>query len=648
MKIPPASRPRHPRGYISYCMVLSFGMLATLMMLYTYDDAMNTQLATADIQMRLDYRDREEAVMRALLNSVPNAAIGAMKGNSNLSSTTYTPLQWQSIFSSALGQANARTALTSAQASTLGITNTISANGVDSTLSNTSAMFTAISPETTAVSAGVNRSLGANYPVPLNTDSATAALDCVYPIIANTKVYGALASGLVGLPVATYPNFNLIPYPNISFGYGTPGQNFVAQQNWWAFSMSLAANDTALTKAPVVWRNYVMSIYEVPSQLAISSDAYTTIGQFTSGSNWQNVTINGNVFAGNANVVGTTALSAVASRRGLTVSSTNTIGGQTFTTNPFAPGKRETYLQNTGTFYPVSMPSESGRTAFIPINPGMSFFDRYSVASESNSVSPTTWNKYSCGCLQCAMYLDVIAVTSSSNQTPTQLRFTYLKNGSPVSTNLTINNTSWQSNNPPYPFGTLTLPSGQTCIAVYPTLFPAFLAWNNIKGDPVTVNNSIAVDVDYTVNGNNKQPSFPCVSTDTAVVLEQCHDLSSFTKGFSLVTNMRLYIGDNFNIVTITPPSGLSSPFYPPASLFAPDKRYGTSVLPYSVNINGQVGNLASDTATTPVGILDTTLSNGVSASAQNVTMNLSPLTHPAMLPPIYMMNWLVVLSEIR
>jgi hypothetical protein len=132
------------------------------------------------------------------------------------------------------------------------------------------------------------------------------------------------------------------------------------------------------------------------------------------------------------------------------------------------------------------------------------------------------------------------------------------------------------------------------------------------------------------------------------VVIKGCDDLSAFTKGFSLVTNMRLYIGDNFNTVTITPPSGISAPFYPPTSVFAPEKRYGTDIAPVNVTLTGQVGNMASDTATTPIGILDSKKGDGTAVDPTQITANLSPITHPGALPPIMMMNWLVVLSERR
>ena len=64
--------------------------------------------------------------------------------------------------------------------------------------------------------------------------------DPLYPIISTRKLHGTLAQSGVGLPVADYPLFNLLTYPQINFGYAKPGEPFVAKRNWWAFSMDVA------------------------------------------------------------------------------------------------------------------------------------------------------------------------------------------------------------------------------------------------------------------------------------------------------------------------------------------------------------------------------------------------------------------------
>ncbi|OYV05976.1 MAG: hypothetical protein CFE26_08795, partial [Verrucomicrobiales bacterium VVV1] len=96
------------------------------------------------------------------------------------------------------------------------------------------------------------------------------------------------------------------------------------------------------------------------------------------------------------------------------LSSSAVIGGQTFANSPTTPGVREQYEVTTGQFFPVSMPSESGRAAFISINRGPDYFDRFSHAAETNTLSTTTWNNYSIGALQAAMRLDITGAVSST------------------------------------------------------------------------------------------------------------------------------------------------------------------------------------------------------------------------------------------
>jgi hypothetical protein len=710
---PRSKRPGQP-GFVSYLLVLTTAAILLLLMVLTYRRAAAGQAVQKNVQLRLDYSEKEDAILRSIVAITPNRAIRAMRHQSNSSTTISNPLRWQEIFTEALDLANARTSIPSNVLSSINITGIRAGNTGDSTLGTPSAIFKAISSETGYVSAGINRSLGSGYPPPLTTSSTTIKIrDLLYPIIASDKVYGTLAQSGVGLPVASYSNFNLLTYPKISFGYARPGDTFVAKRNWWAFSLDVAAQDATLTKLARPGRDFVLSIYEVPSQLAISASSFMSLGQYASGDAWQNVTIDGGIFAGKAEVEGTTTMTALASRRGMTLSGDANIGGQTFTDSPFIPGVRETYQLTQGDFFPASLSSESGRVAFVPINRGADYFDRLAHSTESSVLSPTTWNNYSVGALQCAMRLDITQVVSATNMTPTALRFSYMKSGARTDANLSLttpvasglpvgylpacgeNETynfgtavvdvaygkngvyAYQTgvtgsitfNNarfgdplvgtykygyykPSYPFEVKTLTSGKICVAVYPQRFAQFLA--TLHADSTAVNHSLVVNVDYTAATGSvwlSAPSIPCTDLDYGVILQECADLTGFTKGFSLVTNLRTYIGDDFNIVQTTPPSGYtpaSGLFYPPCSLFAPEKRYGVEVDPRAVNIGGQVGSVASDSVATAVRPMDSKKMSGAAFTADHITVNLRQIRHPAELPPISMMNWLIVLSERR
>ncbi len=717
-----SSRKRWKSGFISYVLVLFTGATLTFMMIYAYKRAMAGNATQANVQLRLDYAEKEEAILRSIVAITPNRAIRAMQANSNSNTTISDPLRWQNIFTEAITLANAGTSIPSNVATALNIPNLRYSNSGDSALGTPSRIFSCVSPDTTGyVSAGINKSYGTGYPVPLTvSDGTTSTRDLTYPIISSNKIYGSLAQSGVGLAVGTYPNFNLLTYPQINFGYAKPGDPFVAKRNWWAFSVDVGDHDNDKTLIATARRNFVLSIYEVPSQLAISASAFASLGEYASGEAWQNVTISGGIYASKAAVEGTTAFSSLTARRGMTLSSGTTIGGQTFANSPFTPGVRESYQLTQGSFFPVSLASESGRAAFVPINRGADYFDRFSHSTESNVVSTTTWNNYSVGALQSAMRLDITQRTSSTNNTPTALRFSYMKAGvrtdlpislttgaeaglppgyiycatenasynfgttvvdvaygknssfafqTAVSGSITFNNARFGDPlvgtqkfgyyKPSYPFEVKTLPSGKMCIAVYPKRFKNFLSL--LGADTTAVNNSLVVNVDYSTTTGSvllTKPSIPCTDLDYGLILKECDDLTSFTKGFSLVTNLRLYIGDDFNTTlykngspSVSVPTGYNGTadtYYPPCSLFAPEKRYGVDTNPFAVSLSGQVGSLASDTDVNPIRPLDSKNSTGATMTADKITVNLRPITHPADLPPISMMNWLILLEERR
>lgn len=719
---------RFRRGFVSYVLVLTTGVVLTILMLSAYKRAASAQVVQKESQIRVDYAEKEDAVLRAMINIAPNRAIAAMKHNSANSGAARDSLRWQNIFSEALNQANARTSISAGLKTAMGVSGGITANVADSTLTDINSMFDAIEPEPGYMSSGVNRSLGAGFPIPLNSSADVASRDATYPIISGDKKYGALAQGKVLLPTddPLYPEyqvFNRIPYPDIRFGYTTPGAPFVAKRNWWAFSMQLGENDQLLKSfarngGSEGERDFILSIYEIPSQLAISAEAFTSLGAHADGTPWKNFTSEGGIYSTRTEVTDGLQLGRLTARRGMTMTSDVKVDGQTMAENPFKPGEREKFEHlHQGHYQPVAMASEAGRASFIPINRGGDFFDRFTETNrnaESNALSTTTWNNYSCGALQCAMTLDVIGVTSATNNTPTKLNFTYLNaSGTRVpiewplefsgNSNLsglkagfrptsgtqtyaqpvdliygtggkwavkygfigttTFNLATWgdpnpQSNNanlaywrPHSPWELKSL-NGRTCIAVYPERIDRML--RHLSSDTTTVtaakNPSLVVNVDYN-RANIVKPTFPASATDYGVLLFECDDLTTFTKGFSLVTNLRLYIGDDFNQTSMAPPvAGLSSPYYPPCSLFAPEKRYGTDLDPFEVKITGQLGHLGGDSGKDgeKVHLLDLKNGSEEATSKDRINVNLKAINHPLELPPITMMNWLVVIEERR
>ena len=165
------------------------------------------------------------------------------------------------------------------------------------------------------------------------------------------------------------------------------------------------------------------------------------------------------------------------------------------------------------------------------------------------------------------------------------------------------------------------------------------------------MNNSIYIYPDPAANPTVRQAVFPSTSGEMAVVIREAEDLSPYTKGFSLVTNCRLYIGDSMNTVAIPAPSGAGLPagklFYPPLSLYAVEKRYGTSTEERRVQFDGQLTSLNNNESEmfNPVDLKSGTYD---SVDPSRIQAQLHKLVSPAELPPIFLMNWLVTIEEIH
>jgi len=703
-------KPRHPRGYVSYVLVISTSVVMTLLMLYAYRASIDAQGIQGEVQLYIDYNEKEETILRSIVAITPNRAIRAMQSGANENAANREPLRWQNIFQESVVLANAHSSVSDDLLEAIqGEGHRVLANVGDSQMAETARIFGATQGNGW-VTPGTSVNFPAGYPVPLNVDNSTDRdRDAVHPIISRSKRYGDLAAGRVGADVIDYPQFNLLRYPDINFGYARPGEPFVAKHNWWAFNIDLAGHDREATGIARHAREVILSIYEIPSQLAISTSAFVNFGQHASGELWQNVNIEGNVFAGRAQVAEDMTLAGLASRSAIELGDRSVIGGKTFEENPFAPGTREIFYATEGEFFPVSLPSEGGRVAFIPINRGAEFFDRFSHADETDTLSSTTWNQYSIGAMQCAMRLDITDAVSPADPTPTAFRFSFMRGGVretmdipltfgpavglppgyifAVSENMsydfgdsivdlaygrngsyafesgatglvTFNNARFGDPlfgvykagyyRPAYPFETVQHPSGKMCVAVYPERFPAFL--RAIGADSVLVNNSLVVNVNYPGSPNLIQPNIPPTEMDYAVILEESKDLRQFERGFSLVTNLRVYFADDFNITPATPPFGYvpDGVYFPPTSIFTPEQRYGLTHDPTVVKIGGSLGSLASEEANAPVRLLDAVTASGEVLGGNRVQVNLRPMRHPAELPPITMMNWLVVLQERR
>lgn len=710
MKIPPL---KYPRGYVSYVTILSLGLVLLVLMMASYRSALGSQETQRKVTLRIDYAEKEDALLRAVVHMTPNHAIRAMREGSDTSGVR-DDLRWNALFSNALDEVNGRESVAPETLVQFGLDEHFRSPAGDGAHAEIAAVIGPVDSDPAAgdLSSGTGQILGEGFPLPLDAAiSAVRDRDRRYPIISRDKVYGTRAQPELGLSAGDYPDFNLVAYPDIRFGYAEPGQPFLAKRNWWAFRMDLAAADGEVTGMERSDREFVISLYEIPSQLAITAEAFAVLGEYEDGSLWQNANVEGGVYATRARVSRSSNLDRISGRRGLVFDDTATVGGFEPGADPFAPGGREAFeIANDGFFMPVSLASEAGRAAFLPISRGVDFFDRHAHADESNTLSTTTWNDYSVGAIQCAMRLDITRAAGEFDSRPTELRLEYFKNGVRESMDIpldehpenglppgyihccvenqtvdfpsmvdvaygkngffyfeenvigpvTFENTRFGDPivgtfkdgyfRPSYPFEVAYLRDSKWVVEVYPERMKAFLEL--IEADGPEVNHSLAVNVDYSGDVNLSRPSIPTTDLDYGVVLRECGDLTDFPAGFSLVTNLRLYIADDYNVVKTSPPldSGITGSFYPPSSLFAPEKRYGAEIAPNHLEIGGQLGNLAGDSGENgaKVHLLDMKSAGGIDLAHDRVNVNLTQIRHPAALPPITMMNWLVVVEERR
>jgi hypothetical protein len=147
-------------------------------------------------------------------------------------------------------------------------------------------------------------------------------------------------------------------------------------------------------------------------------------------------------------------------------------------------------------------------------------------------------------------------------------------------------------------------------------------------------------------------PSIPAAEADMAVSLRGGKDLTPYTRGFSLVSRYRVYIADTLNAVPAATPANAGLPaghvYYPPLSIFAPEKRFGESLsIDQPVELSGQINSLKTS-ATDTVNPLEFMSGDDERIASNKIDANLTSLKSPAELPPIHLMNWLITIEEVH
>ena len=146
----------------------------------------------------------------------------------------------------------------------------------------------------------VNAALAAVEP-PLMNWSANATLSSATAVTTPQEFFLGSQYTAIAAPVPTALSLSnrwgQIIYPNIRFGYKQPGDGFIARRVWWRIPLvyqttQQTVEDQSRSRHPSVYRypsapaNYVLSVYEIPSQLPISGNANLQIGKNVDSTAW--------------------------------------------------------------------------------------------------------------------------------------------------------------------------------------------------------------------------------------------------------------------------------------------------------------------------------------------------------------------------
>ncbi len=637
-------------GYAALPIVTGLALMLTFSLTMLFKKTLMNRDQASKTQLRLDYHQREEALLRALVAVFPNKAIDCLRANLAAGDAH----DWNAIFSEAVALSSASQSLSPALLQSLGLTGKRSGDvgdrdseQVQSWITSLSGVTGQVTPGTTAYEAVFQQpAFAGKMPPLLDMSAELQAADAERPLITPLKRYATQVAGLLA-DVGAHPTFNLIPYPNIRFGYAAPGAPFVAKRNWWAFTVNYGNRGSSVA------RHYVLSLYEVPSQMPIEAATFASIGTHQDGTAWNAgaVSIQGSVYADQMMVEGAYGATRLAGRSGIELAQEMDLGGVTVGSNFDAMGERERLQAAEGTdVLPVAISANSGRLSFLPLPTGSGYLRRRAAGSTS-----TAWDDYTAGGQRCAMTVEAIDMVSFEDQTPTALRVRFRNEAGSISEVVLRRGVNWPTSFEPggaaIPFQVELTNNSRSCVTFHPMLLDAWLQAQG--GASVVTNNSLYFGVDPSLKPLIvRTVSEPPAVEDMCVIIRQGKNLTNYTAGLSIVAPLRVYVGDDLNAVAasgVPVGSGLdaATEFYPPLSIFAAELRVGTTGFNRPIDHRGQLGSLATGGTAAPWKPLDMKSGSDDAVHADSISAELTPLRSPAELPPIHPMNWLVVIEEI-
>lgn len=636
-------------GYVSLPIVTGLAIMFSLSLTMLFKSTLMNRDQASKTQLRVDYRQREEALLRALIATFPSKAIACMKANHEDGAAH----AWSTIFADAVSLSSSSRRLSPAILQSLNLRSKLSGDVGDHSSTEVRSWITSLTGEPGRVTPGTAAyadvfalpAFAGKVPPLLSSGAELQSADAQRPIVSPLKRYATQAPGLLA-DVTAHPVYNLIPYPNIRFGYAAPGELFVAKRNWWAFTINYGSSRSTVA------RHYVLSLYEIPSQMPIEAAAFAEIGTHEDGTAWNadTVSIDGSVYAATMSVTGTYGAARLAGRSRIEMTADVNLGGLSVGSDFDAMGERERLQAERGTdALPVALSANSGRLAFLPLPTGAGYLRRSPPGAALNA-----FDEYTAGGQRCRITVEATNMVSFEDQTPTALRVRFPDAAGAMREVVLERDNNWPTAFEPdgttIPFQTELTNNNRSCLTFYPSLLDAWLQARGAAG--VASNNSLYFGVDPSLNPLNVRAAgdTPAME-DMCIIIRRGKNLTNYARGLSIVAPLRVYVGDDLNAipaVSVPEGSGLddSATFYPPLSIFASELRVGTTGFNRPIEHHGQLGSLATG-STSMWQPLDMKSGSDDAVHAESISADLKPLRSPAELPPVHPMNWLVVIEEI-
>jgi hypothetical protein len=634
---------------------------------------------------KVDIATREDALMRMILQQTASG----MAPNTTTGGVTAAPSSWTTVVTNAvttlysgIGGTNGTTYVDPTQLAALlplnpALSGVIPANMADTGSTSSLSIFQGYSQEVPyggtsplATLANLDPSYNSTVEPSLMTWSSNAALSASTALTTPQEFFlgsqypAGVTASVTKLSASN--RWGQILYPNIRFGYKQPGNVFIARRVWWRIpilyqtSQQTLEDQVGVKRYPSSLANYILSVYEIPSQLPISGNASLQIGTNADGTAWgSGIQVAGSIYGGQIQLSAGT-YSGISSRQQVNVASPATVNGVAYSATNYSlfdqPGTREqmALTLTPGTSAPVSVAENDGKVLIVPVMPGNQFY------MQAPNNAPTHWDLYARPYYRCRIRVIISGTTPAIIYSPSQtpqintaagaitVSVNYLQDTSSLTDQILgfLDSTTTAATGSPYSQASYAdgLANGR---------LPAYM---NYTSTGVGDRNVLVIDVPTMVStlgsgtpaqdstqlysvyiGSNPtiEPATPFTTSDPGVAITNTNDLHLFLYGLSIVSNQTVYLLGSFNQVNLT---GGTLP--PPTSIYAPQVRYGMSGAIAPVALAGQISvdPVATPTpGSTPASVNPLSLVNasGTPIPVSSITANFGEITDPTLLPPV-------------